>query len=66
MQKRIVGLSLIIIGIGLLYWGYSESQSVTSQVTEVFSGSPQDKVMFKYIGGAVALVVGVYLAAKKA
>ena len=66
MQKTILGLILVVVGIGLLYWGYSESQSVSSQVTEAFSGSPQDKVMYKYIGGAVALIVGIYLAVRKA
>lgn len=65
MQNKIISLILIIVGIGLLYWGYSESQSVVSQVSEAFSGSPQDKVMYKYIGGAVALIVGLYLGVKK-
>jgi uncharacterized membrane protein YidH (DUF202 family) len=66
MPNKVIGLVLVIVGIGLLYWGYNESQSISSQVSEAFSGSPQDKVMYKYIGGAVALVVGIYLAVKKA
>lgn len=66
MHKNILALSLIVVGVGLIYWGYSESQSVASQVTEVFSGSPQDKVMYKYIGGVTALIVGIYLVLKKA
>jgi uncharacterized membrane protein YidH (DUF202 family) len=66
MLNKVIGLILIIVGIGLLYWGYNESQSISSQVSEAFSGSPQDKVMYKYIGGAVALVVGIYLAVRKA
>ena len=61
MQNKLISLVLIIVGIGLLYWGYSESQSVASQVSEAFSGSPQDKVMYKYIAGAV----GIYLFVKK-
>ncbi len=64
MQSKLIGVVLLVVGIGLLYWGYSESQSVVSQVSEAFSGSPQDKVMYKYIGGAVALIVGIYLFAK--
>ena len=38
MQNKLISLVLIIVGIGLLYWGYSESQSVASQVSEAFSG----------------------------
>lgn len=65
MQNKLINLALIVVGIGLVYWGYSESQSVASQVSEAFSGSPQDKVMYKYIGGAVALVIGIYPFVKK-
>lgn len=64
MQAKLIGVVLLVVGIGLLYWGYSESQSVASQVTEAFSGSPQDKVMYKYIGGAVALIAGIYMLVK--
>ncbi len=66
MPNKVVGLILIIVGIGVLYWGYNESQSVASQVSEAFSGAPQDKVMYKFIGGAVVLVVGIYLAIRRA
>jgi uncharacterized membrane protein YidH (DUF202 family) len=65
MQNKLIGLVLVVVGAGLLYWGYSESQSVTSQVSEAFSGSPLDRVMYKYIGGAVALLAGVYLFFRK-
>ena len=49
MQNKLISLVLVVVGCGLLYWGYSESQSVTSQVSEVFSGSPLDRVMYKYL-----------------
>lgn len=65
MQNKLVALVLVVVGTGLLYWGYSESQSVTSQVSEAFSGSPLDRVMYKYIGGAVALIAGIYLFFRK-
>ncbi len=65
MKNKLVSLVLVVIGLGLLYWGYSESQSVTSQVSEAFSGSPLDRVMYKYIGGALALATGLYLYLKK-
>jgi hypothetical protein len=65
LQNTLISPVLVVVGIGLLYWGYSESQSLASQVSEAFSGSPQDKVMYKYIGGVVALIVGISLFAKK-
>jgi len=65
MQNKLISLVLVVVGVGLLYWGYGESRSVTSQVSEAFSGSPLDKVMYKYIGGAVVLVTGLYLYFRK-
>ena len=61
MEKRILGIALIIGGAALLYWGYSESQGVASQLTDAISGDPGDNVMLKYIGGAISFVVGIYL-----
>ena len=62
---KIIGIALVVIGLGLAYWGYRLSGSVGSQVTQAVTGSDTDKVMTFYIGGAVSLVVGLYLFIKK-
>jgi hypothetical protein len=62
---KILGIALVVIGLGLGFWGYRSSGSVGSRMTQAFSGSPTDKVMTLYIGGAVSLVVGLYLLLKK-
>lgn len=64
-MNKVIGLVLIVVGIGLLYWGYDMSQSVSAQATEMVGGGMSDDVMFRYIGGAVALVVGLFFASKK-
>jgi uncharacterized protein YjeT (DUF2065 family) len=61
---KIVGLVLLVVGIGLAFWGYQLSGSLTSQVTKTISGSMPDEVMFRYIGGAVCGVVGGFLLLK--
>jgi len=61
MAKKIIGLILLVVGIGLAYWGYQVSGSVGSQLSQAFTGSPTDKVMACYIGGAASLVVGLFL-----
>lgn len=62
---KIIGIALAVAGVGLAYWGYQLSGSVESQLSEAFTGSATDKVMTLYIGGAVSLVVGVYLLFKR-
>ena len=64
-MPKIIGLVLIVVGAGLAIWGYQMSGSIGSQLNQAFTGSPSDKVMACYIGGAASLVVGVFLLFKK-
>ena len=63
--KTALGLALVVIGVGLVYWGYDLSGSIRSQLTQTISGSEPDKVMMCYVGGAASLVVGLFLLLKK-
>ena len=60
-----VGLALMVIGVGLAYWGYQISGSLSSQITQAISGAASEAVMIRYIGGAASFVVGLYLFLKK-
>jgi hypothetical protein len=62
---KIAAIVLIIVGIGLLIWGFQLSESVGSELTEGLTGAEPDAVMIRYIGGAASLVVGLYLFFKK-
>jgi len=62
---NIIGIALVVIGLGLAFWGYRLSGSVGSQITQAVTGSDTDKVMTFYIGGAVCFVVGLYLFIKR-
>jgi hypothetical protein len=64
-QTRIIAIALVVLGIGLGFWGYKESGGFGSQVSRAVTGSATDKVMTHYIGGAISLVVGLYLLTKK-
>jgi hypothetical protein len=64
-QTRIIAIALVVLGIGLGFWGYKESGGFGSQVSRAVTGSATDKVMTLYIGGAISLVVGLYLLTKK-
>ena len=54
----------MVVGIGLAAWGYQISGGFGSQVTQVFTGSPTDKVMMLYIGGAASFFIGLFLYSK--
>jgi hypothetical protein len=62
---KIIGIALVVIGLGLAYWGYRLSGSIGSQISQAVTGSATDKVMTFYISGAASLVVGLYLFIKK-
>lgn len=56
--KKMIAAGLLVGGLILLYFGYQEYQSVTSEVEEFFTGSPDSNAMWMLIGGAVASVAG--------
>lgn len=62
---KIISIVLLVVGTGLGYWGYQLSGSPGSQLSSVFTGSPSDKVMTLYIGGAVSFIIGLYLLVRK-
>lgn len=62
MKKQPLGFALIVVGVGLLLWGYNISGGLEAKVTKFVTGSPTDKVMWLYIGGAACAVLGALLA----
>ena len=59
MQKAI-GVVCLVVGVMLLVWGHNIAQTVGSQVKEAVTGSPIDRTIYFYIGGAVLSVLGVF------
>jgi hypothetical protein len=57
-MNKIIGVILIVVGIYLLVRGHDMSQAVNSQVKNLFTGSPTDKVTYYYLGGAICCAVG--------
>ena len=61
MDSKIVSIVLMVVGVGLIIWGYQMSGAVTSQFSKALTGLASDGVMIRYILGGVSLVVGAYL-----
>jgi len=57
-MNKLMSLVLLVVGIVLLVYGMSASDSIGSDFSRFFTGSPTDKTMWLIIGGAAASVVG--------
>ena len=53
-----VRIALIVVGVVLIIFGINASESIGSEFSEFFTGSPSEKSIWLIIGGLAALVVG--------
>ena len=58
-MNKIFSLVLLVGGIVLIVYGVSASESLGSDFSRFFTGSPTDKTLWLLIGGIVAAGVGV-------
>ena len=54
----LVSIALLIGGIVLIVFGVSASDSLNSDISRFFTGSPTDKAMWLLVGGASASIAG--------
>ncbi len=59
MNKQI-SLAILVVGIMLAIYGISASNSVSSDVSRAFTGSPTDRTMWLLGGGVVLGIIGGY------
>jgi len=64
-NKKLIGIVVMVVGIGLAIWAYRMSGSFGSQMNQALTGSLGDKVMLLYIGAAACIVAGLLLVARK-
>ena len=58
-MKSMFGAALLAVGIILLVLGFSAADSVGSQVSETFRGTPSDRATWLIVGGAAATLAGI-------
>jgi uncharacterized membrane protein YidH (DUF202 family) len=61
VMQRPIGIALLVIGIILLILGINASQSVSSQVSETFRGTPSDRAIWLYVASALTGLPGLFL-----
>jgi len=60
VDKKVVGIILLVAGAVLLFWGYQSSSSLGSQLKQAVDGTPTNKAMMLYIAGGVLSALGVF------
>jgi hypothetical protein len=58
LMNKIASLALLIGGIVLIIYGVNASNSIGSDFSRLFTGSPTDKSIWLLIGGIVLALVG--------
>lgn len=62
---KVVGLVLLVIGIGLVVWGFQMSGSVTAKFSRALTGAMPDGIMYRYLAGAASAAAGAFLLFKR-
>ena len=55
---KAISTALLVGGVALVIFGISASQSLMSDISRFFAGSPTDKAIWMMIGGIVAIIIG--------
>ncbi|HSH27586.1 MAG TPA: DUF3185 family protein [Wenzhouxiangella sp.] len=62
--NKIIGIVLLIVGAGLLFFGLQATGSLTEEVHETLTGRFTDTTTWYLLGGGAAVVVGIVMLAR--
>ncbi len=57
-MRNPLGIILLVVGVLLLIFGISASDSIGSSFSKLFTGAPTDKAIWLLISGVVAIAIG--------
>ena len=58
-MQSVVGMALLVVGVVLLVFGMQASASVSSRLSELFTGTPRDRTIWLLCTGVAAAFIGV-------
>ena len=56
--NSVISLAILAAGILLIIFGIRESDSLNSDISRFFNGTPTDRAVWMLIGGVLATVIG--------
>ena len=57
-MNKAIFIALLVGGIILIVFGINARDTLSSDVSRIFTGAPTNKAIFMLVGGAVAAVIG--------
>ena len=57
-MNKLISVAILAVGIVLAIYGFSASDSFSSDVSRFFTSSPTDKTIWLLIGGIIAIIIG--------
>jgi len=57
-MQKIIGIIALVIGVILLVEAHDMAQAIGSQMKQVFTGAPTDRVTYFRIGGIALVIFG--------
>ncbi len=57
-MDKTISLAMLAGGILLVIFGVSASNSVSSDISRIFTDAPTDKAIWMLVGGVVATIIG--------
>lgn len=58
MNKKVIGIVLIVIGVALAIWGYDIYDSAGSQIGRALTGDTPIEAWAGMVGGAICIIIG--------
>lgn len=59
MQKKLIGIVLIVVGVALAVWGYNIYDSAGSKITRALSGDTPIEAWAGMVGGVILTLFGI-------
>lgn len=65
MNKKMLAMVLLAVGVVLLLVGFNASNAPVEEVSEALTGRFSDETMFYLIGGGISALLGVIMLVRK-
>lgn len=57
-MNKVIGIALLALGVILVVFGINSSNSIGSDFSRFFTGSPTNKAIWLLLGGVASVIVG--------